>query len=268
MKKILSVFVVLLYMSVMSAYSQDHENAKDTTPVTVQSDTSKAQSNSSVADAVMTVTPKTVSESDILLYIALGVSALSLILAVLLFLLSQKKQKDALSDIDYRYNSKLSALKEDALTESMVKLIAETVAKDYADEVQSQISVRIQAMMMAKEAAVTSPARAEQVPVFEPRTLYASFSPSYCGFRGDEISQDKTSYATFRITTTDEKRAVYQLIENVSSSLIDSSQLEALDYSGSAQSYSYIRLGEPGELEYVEGSDYWQIKRKAVISFE
>ena len=121
-------------------------------------------------------------------------------------------------------------MKEGAITESEVRKIAETAAKVYSEEVQTQISVRMQAMMMANEAAKASQEKTvQQAPAFEPKTLYASFSPSYCGFRGDELSQDKTSYATFRINTTDEKHAEYQLLENVSSSLMDSSQLEALD---------------------------------------
>lgn len=270
MKRLLSVIAILLCLTVVSAYGQNDKQTNDSTTAAAQSDSAKApdQAKGPALVSGTIAQPVADSGSSVLLYVALGVSALSLIAAALLFFLL-KKQKDALKALEIRCQSKLDSLKEGAITESEVRKIAEAAAKDYSEEVQTQISVRMQAMMMANEAAKASQEKIEQqAPVFKPMTLYASFSPSYCGFRGDEVSPDKTYSVTFRITTTDEKHAEYQLLENVSSSLVDSSQLEALDYSGNAQSYSYIRLVSPGELEYVDGSDYWQIKRKAVISFE
>ncbi len=278
MKKLLSVIAILLCMSAVSAYSQNDKSGKqdavENSSITVQqSDSSNLNKLESKPVATAVSSAVAINDEDVnsgnntLLYVALGLSALCLI-AVVLLLLMLKKQRDVLDALDARYYSKLVALEEDALTESRVKKIAETVAKDYAEDVQTQVFARMQAVMMANESAKLQQTKTDQVSIFVPKTLYASFSPSYCGFRGDELSEDQTSYATFCINTVDKKHASYQLLENVSSSLIDSSQLEALDYSGNAQSYSCIRLVEPGELEYVDGSDYWQIKRKAVISFE
>lgn len=216
--------------------------------------------------SVSVVPASKINTEALIALIGLVLSSLSLILGVLCLVMIMK-QKRAAKVLEDRMETKIAAFNEGAMDVDKVKIIARTIAEKLNDDLQMQINTRITAMELSAQRQ-PAPVQKEVEKVFEPIVMYASFSPSYLGFRGDELSSEQTSQVTFRIRTINEARAAYQLLENVSSSLIDSSQLDACEYTGNPQSYTYIRLVEEGILEYVNGSDYWRIEKKAIISFE
>ncbi len=277
MKRVLIMILSSLSLAVMTSLSLQAAGTETKEQDTVKVEQTSAKPDTLKQDAEKTSTEKApakaqahpASKTDTVALIALiglVLSSLSLILGGICLVMVMK-QKGAAKVLEDRMDTKIAALKEDAIDEDKVKTIARAIAEKLTDEQQMQINTRFAAMeMAAQKQSVSAPKVVEKV--FQPKTMYASFSPSYLGFRGDEVSSEQTSQSTFCIRTISETKATYQLLENVSSSLIDSSQLDACDYTGNPQSYTYIRRIQEGVLEYVNGSDYWRIEKKAIISFE
>lgn len=266
-----------LSLAVMTSLSLQAAEIETNTENTTRVEQASAQTESEQQASEKTSTKKAPSKTPavptsktdtvaLVAVIGLVLSFLSLIIGVLCLILVLK-QKGAAKVLEGRMDTKIAALKEGIIDKDEVKRISGNTAQELIDELQVQINSKFTASETPAQRQDTIAQKVAEK-VFEPKTMYASFSPSYLGFRGDEVSLEQTPQATFRIRTINETKATYQLLENVSSSLVDSSQLEACEYTGNPQSYTYIRLIEEGVLEYVTGSDYWRIEKKAIISFE
>ena len=277
MKRVVIMILSSLSLAVMTSLSLQAAEIETNTENTTRVEQASAQTESEQQASEKTSTKKAPSKTPavptsktdtvaLVAVIGLVLSFLSLIIGVLCLILVLK-QKGAAKVLEGRMDTKIAALKEGIIDKDEVKRISGNTAQELIDELQVQINSKFTASETPAQRQDTIAQKVAEK-VFEPKTMYASFSPSYLGFRGDEVSLEQTPQATFRIRTINETKATYQLLENVSSSLVDSSQLEACEYTGNPQSYTYIRLIEEGVLEYVTGSDYWRIEKKAIISFE
>lgn len=275
MKRAFIMALSSLSLAVMTFMSlQATESQSDSIKVEqAQQDTTEAEQPAKLPKAEKPAKEPTVnkpsSKTDTLALISvigLVLSSLSIIIGSLCFVLI-RKQKVAIEDLKGRMDKEITELNKGAMNEEKVEAISKTIAEKLNDDLQMRLENKLTAMEMANQARQIQ-AETPIVKAYEPKIFYASFSPSYLGFRGDELFVDQTTQVTFRIKTINETSATYQLLENVSSSLIDSSQLDACEYTGNPQSYTFIRLIEEGVLEYVTGSDYWRIEKKAIISFE